>query len=122
MAITLRNIKVFQLSKLQIAPWKLSIQDLPKSNFENALKVACFLLSTTHIHSHLFLNVFVAEGEFVAQFKQTVILMPNGPLKITGLPMEEGLYTSELSVSNPESVVSDLVQYNLFIPVYISFI
>ena len=49
---------------------------------------------------------FTCPGEFVAQYKQTVILMPNGPLKITGLPIEEDLYKSELSVTNPESVVS----------------
>ena len=44
------------------------------------------------------------EGSFVAQFWQTVILMPNGTLKITGLPFEEELYKSEYSVVNPESV------------------
>ncbi|XP_035824972.1 proliferation-associated protein 2G4 [Aplysia californica] len=48
--------------------------------------------------------LFERDGEFVAQYKQTVILMPNGPLKITGLPIEEGLYKSEFSVTNPESV------------------
>lgn len=48
-------------------------------------------------------------GEFVAQYKQTVILMPNGPLKITGLPLEEGFLKSEYTVSNPESVVSVLL-------------
>ncbi|GFO22950.1 proliferation-associated protein 2g4 [Plakobranchus ocellatus] len=48
--------------------------------------------------------LYEREGEFVAQYKQTVILMPNGPLKITGLPIEDGFYKSELSVTNPESV------------------
>ncbi|RUS90055.1 hypothetical protein EGW08_002168 [Elysia chlorotica] len=48
--------------------------------------------------------LYEREGEFVAQYKQTVILMPNGLLKITGLPLEEGLYKSEYSVTNPESV------------------
>ncbi|GFS04234.1 proliferation-associated protein 2G4-like [Elysia marginata] len=48
--------------------------------------------------------LYEREGEIVAQYKQTVILMPNGPLKITGLPIEEELYKSELSVVNPESV------------------
>ncbi|XP_052807076.1 proliferation-associated protein 2G4-like [Mya arenaria] len=41
-------------------------------------------------------------GEFVAQFKYTVILMPNGPLKITGLPFESELYESEYSVEDEE--------------------
>lgn len=44
----------------------------------------------------------VFAGEHVAQFKYTVILMPNGPLKITGLPVETDLYTSEYSVEDEE--------------------
>ncbi|KAH9490552.1 Proliferation-associated protein 2G4 [Bulinus truncatus] len=48
--------------------------------------------------------LYEREGEFVAQYKQTVILMPNGPLKITGLPIEENLYKSEYTVTNPDSV------------------
>ncbi|CAL1542583.1 unnamed protein product [Lymnaea stagnalis] len=47
--------------------------------------------------------IFEREGEYVAQYKQTVILMPNGPLNITGLPLEEGIYNSEYTVTNPES-------------------
>lgn len=34
-------------------------------------------------------------GEYVAQFKFTVLLMPNGPHKITGLPFEPEMYESE---------------------------
>ncbi|CAG5129888.1 unnamed protein product [Candidula unifasciata] len=41
--------------------------------------------------------LYEREGELVAQYKQTVILMPNGPLKIKGLPLEEELYKSEYS-------------------------
>lgn len=41
-------------------------------------------------------------GEVVAQFKYTVILMPNGPLKITGLPVESEMYESEYSVEDEE--------------------
>ncbi|XP_059143050.1 proliferation-associated protein 2G4-like [Physella acuta] len=48
--------------------------------------------------------LYEREGEFVAQYKQTIILMPNGPLKITGLPLEEGLYKTEYTVTNAESV------------------
>lgn len=49
-------------------------------------------------------------GEFVAQFKFTVLLMPNGPLKITGLPFEAELYESEKSVEDPELKVSIKLQ------------
>lgn len=41
-------------------------------------------------------------GELVAHFKFTVLLMPNGPHKITGLPVETDLYQSEYSVTDPE--------------------
>jgi len=51
----------------------------------------------------------VFAGEFVAQFKYTVILMPNGPLKITGLPFEADMYKSEHSVQD-----EDLKVYTVF--------
>lgn len=48
------------------------------------------------------LNVIFFLGEFVAHFKFTVLLMPNGPHKITGLPLEQELYNSQYSVTDPE--------------------
>jgi curved DNA binding protein len=42
------------------------------------------------------------EGEYVAQFKFTVLLMPNGPLKITGLPFDEATVKSEHSIQDVE--------------------
>jgi len=41
-------------------------------------------------------------GEFVAQFKFTVLLMANGPLRITSGPFEPELYKSEQDVQDPE--------------------
>lgn len=41
-------------------------------------------------------------SEIVAQFKFTVLLMPNGPHRITGLPLETDLYQSEHSITDPE--------------------
>lgn len=41
-------------------------------------------------------------GEFVAHYKFTVLLMPNGPHKITGIPFEPELYHSEYSITDPE--------------------
>ncbi|XP_076437293.1 proliferation-associated protein 2G4-like [Babylonia areolata] len=46
--------------------------------------------------------LYEREGEFVAQFKATVILMPNGPLKITGLPFEPELYQTDLKIEDEE--------------------
>ncbi|CAI5647527.1 unnamed protein product [Oreochromis niloticus] len=42
------------------------------------------------------------EGEFVAQFKFTVLLMANGPLRITNSLFEPELYKSEHEVEDPE--------------------
>lgn len=44
----------------------------------------------------------VSLGEFVAQFKFTVLLMANGPLRITSGPLEAELYKSEHDVQDPE--------------------
>lgn len=41
-------------------------------------------------------------GEFVAQFKFTVMLMANGPHRITNGPFDPELYKSEHEVQDPE--------------------
>lgn len=41
-------------------------------------------------------------NEIVVQFKFTVLLMPNGPHRITGLQFESELYSSEYSIDDPE--------------------
>ncbi|XP_049797677.1 proliferation-associated protein 2G4 [Schistocerca nitens] len=46
--------------------------------------------------------LYEKSGEFVAHFKFTVLLMPNGPHRITGLPFEQELYQSELNVDDPD--------------------
>jgi len=46
--------------------------------------------------------LYEKEGEHVAQFKFTVLLMPNGPHKITGLPFDEEQYKSEFTVEDLE--------------------
>merc|ERR1719318_12105 len=48
--------------------------------------------------------LFDKEGAHVAQFKFTVLLMPNGPHKITGLPFDESLVKSDKSVEDVEIV------------------
>jgi len=48
--------------------------------------------------------LFDKEGAHVAQFKFTVLLMPNGPHKITGLPFDESLVKSDKSVQDVEIV------------------
>ncbi|KAL6086952.1 hypothetical protein STEG23_004984 [Scotinomys teguina] len=46
--------------------------------------------------------LYEKEGEFVAQFKFTVLLMPNGPMRITSGPFEPELYKSEMEVQDAE--------------------
>ena len=43
-------------------------------------------------------------GEIVAQFKFTVLLMPNGPHKITGLPFDPSKCTSTHSIEGKMKV------------------
>lgn len=46
--------------------------------------------------------LYEKQGEYVAHFKFTVLLMPNGPHKITGLPLETELYQSEHSIQDAD--------------------
>merc|ERR1711970_1616502 len=56
----------------------------------------------THKLIEPFQVLYEKEGEYVAQFKFTVLLMPNGPMKITGLPFDADVYQSEKSVEDIE--------------------
>ena len=47
-------------------------------------------------------------GEYVAQFKFTVLLMPNGPLKITGADFDPEQCSTENKIENDEILVSDI--------------
>lgn len=46
--------------------------------------------------------LYEKDGEFVAQFKFTVLLMPNGPLRITGGPFDQEVVNSSLSLDDPD--------------------
>ncbi|EPQ14145.1 Proliferation-associated protein 2G4 [Myotis brandtii] len=46
--------------------------------------------------------LYEKEGEFVAQFKFTVLLMPSGPMRITSGPFEPDLYKSDKEVQDVE--------------------
>merc|ERR1712200_233607 len=56
----------------------------------------------THKLVEPFQVLYESEGEYVAQFKFTVLLMPNGPMKITGLPFESSTFKSEHSITDVE--------------------
>uniref|UniRef100_A0A7N8Y7K7 Proliferation-associated 2G4, b n=1 Tax=Mastacembelus armatus TaxID=205130 RepID=A0A7N8Y7K7_9TELE len=65
-----------------------------------------FLLGVVECAKHELLQPFSVlhekEGEFVAQFKFTVLLMANGPLRITNSLFEPELYKSEHEVEDAE--------------------
>ncbi|XP_014680419.1 PREDICTED: proliferation-associated protein 2G4-like [Priapulus caudatus] len=46
--------------------------------------------------------LYEREGEFVAQFKFTVLLMPNGPMRITAGPFDADIYKSEKAVTDED--------------------
>ncbi|KAG8585760.1 hypothetical protein GDO81_005141, partial [Engystomops pustulosus] len=46
--------------------------------------------------------LYEKEGEYVAQFKFTVLLMSNGPMRITSGPFDPDVYKSELEVQDTE--------------------
>jgi hypothetical protein len=63
-------------------------------------------VGVTECVNHDLLRVYpvLAEktGEFVAQFKTTVALLPAGPLVLSELPFEEELYESECKIEDKE--------------------
>lgn len=48
--------------------------------------------------------LYEKEGEFVAQFKSTVLLLPSGTHKITGLPFDTANYQSEYKLEDKEAL------------------
>lgn len=44
-------------------------------------------------------------GETVVQYKFTVLVTATGPARITGLPFEEDIYVSNLTIKDPEVLV-----------------
>ncbi|XP_033729175.1 proliferation-associated protein 2G4-like [Pecten maximus] len=49
-----------------------------------------------------FAVLYERDGEFVAQFKYTMVLMPNGPLKLTGMAFDSDLYQTDKTVEDEE--------------------
>ena len=53
-------------------------------------------------------------GEFVAQFKFTVLLMPNGPMRITGGFFDAEPYETANSIQNEDLKVCFMSLYSVF--------
>merc|ERR1712038_1551785 len=72
-------------------------------NFDSETKAKMGVVECrTHKLVVPFQVLYEKEGESVAQFKFTVLLMPNGPHRITGLPFEDELFSSEHSVKDAD--------------------
>ena len=55
----------------------------------------------SYMDSHYNISILYI-GEYVAQFKFTVLLMPNGPLRITNGPFDQDVINSSLSLDDPD--------------------
>lgn len=89
-------------------------------SFDNEVKARMGIVECiNHKVIEPFPVLFEKGGELVAQFKFTVILMPSGPIRITGLPIESDLYDTEHSIADPELLVS-AYNINIFVIVILS--
>jgi len=72
-------------------------------NFEDEKKARMGVVECAkHSVVQPFHVLYEKEGTFVAQFKFTLLLMPNGPHKITGLPFDAALYKSDKKIEDSE--------------------
>merc|ERR1712141_478287 len=83
----------------QFGPMPFNIRNMEEKKARMGV-VEC----VTHRLIEPFQVLFDKEGCHVAQYKFTVLLMPNGPHKITGLPFDESLVKSDKSVQDEEIV------------------
>lgn len=67
--------------------------------------IICYALFCSH-NICIDTIVIVILGEFVAQFKFTVLLMANGPMKVTGLPIDETMFESQYNIEDEAIKVS----------------
>ena len=83
-----------------------SYHPIPSSRKFIALRTSSTDLQGPRDNSHSNpLFQFEKEDEIVAQFKFTTLLMPNGPLRITGLPFDVAQYESEKKIDDEEILV-----------------
>lgn len=81
-------------------------------NFEEEAKAKMGVVEcVAHKLIEPFQVLYEKNSEFVAQFKHTVLLLPNGLVIVTGLPFDETLYESEHSI--PDGELKDMVTSEL---------
>jgi len=81
-------------------------------NFEEEAKAKMGVVEcVSHKLIEPFQVLYEKHTEFVAQFKNTVLLLPNGLVIVTGYPMDVNLYESEYSM--PDCALKVLLQSDL---------
>lgn len=105
------NLKMWTNNHLTVE-WTKSYQAAPK---HWVMKPSNTHVSETLRKCYRFISSIISPGEFVAQFKFTVLLMANGPLRITNSLFDPDLYKSEYKVEDPELKVKDLWSMQCFI-------
>ncbi|XP_077294363.1 proliferation-associated protein 2G4 [Arctopsyche grandis] len=72
-------------------------------SFENEVKARMGIVECiNHKVIEPFPVLYEKPGELVAHFKFTVLLLPSGPLRITGLPVDVDQFETENAVTDPE--------------------
>ncbi|CRL02215.1 CLUMA_CG015415, isoform A [Clunio marinus] len=94
-------------SKAFYAEVKKKYQNMPFNlrNFEEEAKAKMGVVEcVSHKLIEPFQVLYEKHNEFVAQFKSTLMLLPNGTILATGIPIDLNLYESEYSVKDEELV------------------
>ncbi|CAO1400189.1 unnamed protein product [Diamesa hyperborea] len=94
-------------SKAFYAEVKRKYQNMPFNlrNFEEEAKAKMGVVEcVAHKLIEPFQVLYEKKDEFVAQFKSTIMLLPNGTVLATGIPLDLNLYESEYTVTDEDMV------------------
>ena len=70
------------------------------------MRVNIYFISYEFYNFKVVICLFAFAGEFVAQFKYTLLLMPNGQMRITqGPAFDPESYESQYKIEDPEILV-----------------
>ncbi|TMW53579.1 hypothetical protein DOY81_001343 [Sarcophaga bullata] len=95
----------FKTSRALLAEVKTKYGNMPFNirNFEEETKARMGVVECVqHKMVEPFQVLYEKPSEYVAQFKHTVLLMPNGVNLVTGIPFEFENFVSEYSIAQPE--------------------
>jgi len=82
-------------------------------NFDDAVKARMGVMEClTHKLVEAYPVLWEKQGEVVAEFKYTVLVMPNGPQRITGLPFDLTMFESDHKIQDNAEVMN-MVQSSL---------